>query len=136
MKKIPSLLAIVAVFTPFLASAAGAENFAGEWADKNYHGNSVFQLSVEQRGNAVSIYFNANRKDGGGAAPEGDGKGTATGKGVLEFTWSDSFSNAGKGTIRKVGADVIVSMKATRVADSRCLVFYGDNIRLKPAAKK
>jgi hypothetical protein len=136
MNKIPSLLAIVAVFTPFLASAGGSENFAGEWADKNYHGNSVFQLSVEQSGNAVSIYFSANRKDGGGAAPEGDGKGSAKAKGELEFTWSDSFGNAGKGTIRKVGADVILSIKATRVADSRCLSFYGDVIRLKPAGKK
>jgi hypothetical protein len=137
MKKIPSLLAVIAVFTPFLASAAsGSENFAGEWADKNYHDNSVFQLSVEQSGNAVSIYFNANRKDGGGAAPEGDGKGSAKGKGELEFTWTDSFSNAGKGTIRRVGADVIVSIKPTHVADSRCLMFYGDNIRLKPAGKK
>ncbi len=132
MKKICSLLALIAVFTPFLAIAAAGESFAGEWADKNYHGNSVFQFSVEQNGDAVSIYFNANRKDGSGAAPEGDGKGHATGKGGLEFTWSDSFGNAGKGTIRKVGADVIVSLKTTRVADSRCLMFYGDNIRFKP----
>jgi hypothetical protein len=133
MKHISLLLRVASVLIVIAAaaSAVAAENFAGEWADRNYHGNSVFQLSVEQSGNTVSIYFNANRKDGGGAAPEGDGKGTATGKSTLDFTWSDSFGNAGRGTIHKTGADVIVSMKATRVADSRCLMFYGDNIRLK-----
>lgn len=135
MKSIRLHGAVASLFIVIAAavSATAGENFAGEWADRNYHGNSVFQLSVEQNGTAVSIYFNANRKDGSGAGPEGDGKGSAKGKGALEFTWSDSFGNAGKGTIQKAGADVIVSIKATRVADSRCLVFYGDNIRLKPA---
>jgi hypothetical protein len=129
LRAFASVLALLAATT----SAAAPENFAGEWADKNYHGNSVFQLSVEQNGTDVSIVFSANHTDGSGAAPEADGKGKLTGKGRVEFIWSDSFSNAGKGTIRKAGADVIVSIKTTRVADSRCLMFYGDNIRLKPA---
>jgi hypothetical protein len=112
------------------AFAAASENFAGEWADKHYHGNSVFQLSVEQIGNDVSIFFNANRSDGSGADPEGNGKGKISG-GAVQFTWTDSFGNAGTGRIKKSGADAIVSIKATRVADSRCLMYYGDNIRLK-----
>jgi len=135
MKRIPSLLAVVAVFTPFLGIAAGEEHFAGEWADKHYRGNSVFQLSVEQSGNVVSIFFSANHSDGSGAAPEGHGKGKVT-AGLAQFTWTDSFGNAGTGAIKKSGADVIVSIKATSVADSRCLMFYGDNIRLKAAGKK
>ncbi len=110
--------------------AATSSNFAGEWADKHYHGNSVFQLSVEQSGNSVSIFFSATRSDGSGADPEGNGKGKVAG-GVVQFTWTDSFGNAGTGTIKKSGADAIISIKATRVADSRCLMFYGDNIRLK-----
>ncbi len=125
------LLSIIA------GTAAGAETFSGEWADKNFRSNSVFQLSVEQTADRVSVFFSANRKDGGGAAPEADGKGKVSG-GKAEFTWSDSFNNSGTGTIRKAGADVIVSIKPTQVADSRCLIFYGENVRLKAAgaAKK
>src|SRR3954452_2835190 len=114
--------------------AAGVETFGGEWADKNFRSNSVFQLSLEQTGSDVSVFFSANRKDGGGAAPEADGKGKVSG-GTVQFTWSDSFSNSGTGTIKKSGNDLIVSIKTTKVADSRCLAFYGDNIRLKPAGK-
>jgi hypothetical protein len=136
MKRIFAALILSMAFVSATLHGAGTENFAGEWADKNYHGNSVFQLSVEQTGSNVSIVFSANHTDGSGAAPEADGKGKLTGKGTVEFTWSDSFSNAGKGTIRKAGPDVIASIKATRVADSRCLIFYGDNIRLKPAGRK
>src|SRR3954463_2764302 len=39
---------------PFAVFAAATENFTGEWADKNFHGNSVFQLSLEQTGSDVS----------------------------------------------------------------------------------
>jgi hypothetical protein len=123
------LLLVLGIHTSL---AVGPESFAGEWADKHYHGNSVFQLSVEQSGNGVSIFFNANRSDGGGADPEGNGKGKVSG-GAVQFTWTDSFGNAGTGTIRKSGADAILSIKATHVADSRCMMYYGDNIRLKPA---
>ena len=119
---------------PLAVAAAGMENFAGEWADKNFHGNSVFQLSLEQKGAEVSVFFSANRQDGGGAAPEADGKGKVS-DGKVQFNWSDSFNNSGTGTIRKSGADVIVSIKPIQVVDSRCLMFYGDNIRLKPAGK-
>ena len=117
------------------ALASARAQFAGEWADKNFRGgNSVFQLSLEQKGGEVSVFFSANRKDGGGAAPEADGKGKVSG-GKVQFTWSDSFNNSGTGTIRKAGPDVILSIKPVNVADSRCLMFYGDNIRLAPAAK-
>src|SRR3954447_8605149 len=126
----------IAVGLAFLFAAVSARaQFAGEWADKNFHGSSVFQLSLQQTGSDVSVFFSANRKDGGGAAPESDGKGKVSGE-TVQFTWSDSFSNSGTGTIKKSGNDLIVSIKTTKVTDSRCLAFYGDNIRLKPAGKK
>jgi hypothetical protein len=119
---------------PLAMAGAGTENFSGEWAEKNLNGNSVFQLSLEQTGSEVSVFFSANRKDGGGAAPEADGKGKVT-EGKVQFTWSDSFNNSGSGTIRRAGSDVILSLKPSHVADSRCLAFYSQNIRLKPAGK-
>jgi hypothetical protein len=135
MKKLLHLMLVTTIFLPLGLRAAAAENFSGEWADKNYRGNAVFQLSVEQSGSNISIVFSANRTDGSGAAPEGDGKGKIA-AGAVQFTWSDSFGNYGTGTIKKSGADVTISIKAIQVADSRCLVFYGDNIRLKAAGKK
>ena len=126
---------IVAIAFVLTTAAANAQDFAGEYADKNYHGGSVFQLSLEQSGSDVSVFFSAVHSDGSGAAPEADGKGKVTG-GAVQFTWSDNFNNSGSGTIKKSGKDVIVSIKATKVADPRCLQFYGDNIRLKPAEKK
>src|SRR5262249_15656140 len=99
------------------------------------NGTSVFQLSLEQSGNDVSVFFSATHTDGSGAAPEADGKGKVSGDKV-QFSWSDSFNNSGTGTIKKSGNDVIISIKTNKVADSRCLQFYGDNIRLKPAGKK
>jgi hypothetical protein len=120
-----------------IAIAAETPSFAGEYADKKFLKNQgVFQMSLEQAGNDVSVFFSAVYHDGHGAAPEADGKGKVTSKGTVEFKWKDSFQNAGSGTIARAGADVIVSIKPTKVADSRCLEFYGGNIRLQPAGKK
>ena len=63
--------------------------------------------------------------------PDGEGQARITGKNTLAFKWEDSFKNSGTGTIRGAGRDIVVSMKTTRVVDSRCLVFYGENMRLK-----
>ena len=124
---------IFALIAIRVAAAVPPEGWTGEWADKHFqNGQAVFQLSLEQNGNSVSVIFSAVHNDGQGAAPEADGKGKLTKAGV-EFTWSDSFNNSGTGTIRRAGSDVIVSLKPTHVADSRCLPFYGQNIRLKPA---
>jgi hypothetical protein len=131
------LTTVLAMFAVTLGLAASAGTWTGEWADKRFHnGAAVFQLSVEQSGNAISVVFSAVHNDGQGAAPEADGKGSVTKSGVVEFTWQDSFQNSGTGTIKRVGNDVLISLKTTRVADSRCLAFYGQNIRLKPAGKK
>jgi hypothetical protein len=116
---------------------AAADSFAGEYADKKFiNGQGVFQMSLEQNGKNISVFFSAAHSDGHGAAPEADGTGTLTSKGMVEFKWEDSLKNAGTGTIARSGNDVIVSIKTTRVADARCLEFYRQNIHLKPAGKK
>ena len=128
------LTSVAVVATRLLAAPA---NFAGEYADKKFlNGQSVFQLSLEQTGNNVSVFFSAAHNDGHGATPEADGTGKVTPKGAVEFKWQDSLKNAGMGTISRSGNDVILSLKATRVADPRCLEFYRGNIRLAPAGKK
>ncbi|MDQ2824275.1 MAG: hypothetical protein M3R29_02380 [Verrucomicrobiota bacterium] len=117
--------------------AAKTPNFAGEFADKKFlKGRGVFQMSLEQSGKEVLVFFSAVHTDGHGAAPEADGRGKVTSKGVVEFKWKDGFQNSGNGTITRAGNDIIVSIKPTNVVDSRCMEFYGDNMRLKPAGKK
>jgi hypothetical protein len=120
-----------------VSHGADNANFAGEFADKNYlHGKGVFQLSLERNGNDVSIFFTAVHNDGSGAAPDAEGDGKVTAKGTVDFKWRDSFNNSGTGTIKQSGNDVLISIKASHVADAGCLQFYGENIRLKPAGKK
>lgn len=116
--------------------AAGSADFTGEYADKNYlKGQAVVQVSLEQSGKSVTIFFAGVRKDGQGAAPEINATGTVSGNGAVEFKFTDDVKNSGTGTIRKAGDDVLVSIKATRVADSRCLQFYKENMRLKRVKK-
>jgi hypothetical protein len=130
-------LAIFAAAFLLHFSAAAAPNFAGEYADKKFlNGQGVFQMSLEQSGNDVSVFFSAVYNSGQGAAPEADATGHVTAKGVVEFHFQDSLRNAGTGTITRAGDDVIVSIKTSRVADPRCLVFYKQNMRLKHVAKK
>jgi hypothetical protein len=130
-------LIFAAVALAFASIAAGTPNFAGEFADKKFlKGQGVFQMSLEQSGNELLVFFSAVHNDGHGAAPEADGKGKVTAKGAVEFKWKDSFQNSGSGTITRAGDDIIVSIKPTKVADSRCMEFYGDDMRLKPAGKK
>jgi hypothetical protein len=138
MKRSPLTTLFLAIVLTAGASvhAAAPPNFAGEYADKKFlNGQGVFQLSLEQSGNKVSIFFSAGYNDGHGAAPEADGTGKVTAKGTVEFTWEDGFKNSGSGTITRTPDGVILSIKTTRVADPRCLAFYKQNIRL-PRVKK
>src|ERR1700730_10983639 len=131
---VPVLLVLVAIGS---AMAAQPTNFAGEYADKNFlNGQATFQLSLEQTGNAVSVWFSAGYNDGHSIQPVADGTGRASPKGSVEFTFKDSSQNAGNGTITRAGADIIVSLKTTRVADSRCLELYRQNMRLKRVSQK
>jgi len=138
MKSRRIIFCVLALRIIALGSTLAAEpsNFAGEYADKQFlGGQGVFQLSLEQTGKEVTVFFSAAYNSGQGAAPEADGKGQVTGNGVLEFRWEDSSKNAGTGAVKHVGEDVIVSLKTTRVADSRCLVYYKENMRLKKLKK-
>jgi hypothetical protein len=115
---------------------AEAQNLTGEYADRNFlGGQAVFQMSLEQSGNAVSVWFSAGYNDGHGIQPVADGSGRISGKGPVEFTFNDSSHNVGTGTITRAGDDIIVSLKTTRVADPRCLELYRQNMRLKRVKK-
>jgi hypothetical protein len=130
-------LLLSAIAFALSSTAAEAPNFAGEYADKKFlKGQAVFQMSLEQSGNTVSVWFSAGYTDGHGAGPDADGSGKVTPKGTVEFKFEDSFKNAGTGTISRAGDDVIVSIKATRVADPRCLVFYKQSMRLPRVKQK
>jgi len=109
-------------------------NWSGNYTDRQYlNGKAVFQLNIFQESGKISVDFDAVYNDGHGCAPEGNGPATVVGQDTLKFTFTDNAGNAGTGTIKRAGEDVLISVKATKVADSRCLVFYQDNIRLHPA---
>jgi len=111
-------------------------NWAGEYADKKFlNGQAVFQMSIERSGNAIQVSFDAAYNDAHGAAPEGQGPAKIAANGTLEFRWEDSFKNSGTGKITRAGENIIVSMKTTRVVDSRCLAFYGEKMRLQRTKK-
>ena len=131
---VPLLSLLVAIVS---AIAAQPTNFAGEYADKSFlNGQAAFQMSLEQSGNTLSVWFSAGYNDGHGLQPVADGSGKITGKGTVEFTFKDSSNNSGTGTIARAGDDIIVSLKTTRVADSRCVELYRQNMRLKKVGKK
>jgi len=130
-----SLILLVAL--AIVSIAAGPPNFAGEYADRNFlSGQATFQMSLEQSGNVVTVWFSAGYNDGHGLLPVADGNGKITSNGTVEFTFKDSAGNAGTGTITRAGDDIIVSLKTTRVADSRCVELYRQNMRLKKVGKK
>ena len=129
------LISIILIGTAFTGLSA-EPNWAGEYADKNFlNGQAVFELSIQQSGNAVQVSFDAAYADAHGAAPDGEGQGKISGKNKVAFNWEDSFHNSGTGTITRAGDDIIVSMKTTHVEEPRCLVFYGQNMRLKRVGK-
>ena len=128
---------ILRVALAIVSIAAGPANFAGEYADRNFlSGQATFQMSLEQSGSVVTVWFSAGYNDGHGLLPVADGNGKITSKGTAEFTFKDSARNAGTGTITRAGDDIIVSLKTTRVADSRCVELYRQNMRLKKVGKK
>jgi hypothetical protein len=133
----PCWLFILILLGATASNAPSAEpNWAGDYADKNFlRGQAAFQMTIEQSGNSIELSFDAAYIDAHGAAPDGGGHAKITGKNALQFNWEDSFNNSGTGTIRQTGDGIIVSMKTTRVVDSRCLVFYGENMQLKRVKK-
>jgi hypothetical protein len=111
--------------------AADSSSWVGEYRDDKFLGDrAVFQLSIEQSGSAMQVSFDAAWDDAHGAAPEAQGPAKVLGN-TLTFKFEDSFGNSGAGTITRSGNDILVTINPTHVAESRCLAFYGKNMRLK-----
>lgn len=122
----------------FALSSLAAEpaSWAGEYADKKFlNGSATFQLTIEQQGSKIQVSFDAVNNNGQGCAPEAQGIATASGKDKLEFPFRDSEGNGGNGTLTRAGDDLLVSLKATKVAKQDCVKFYRDNIRVKRVKK-
>src|SRR5882724_525631 len=104
-----SLILLVAL--AIVSIAAGPPNFAGEYADRNFlSGQATFQMSLEQSGSVVTVWFSAGYNDGHGLQPVADGNGKITSKGTPESSSKDSPRNAGKGPLRGAGNDIIVAL--------------------------
>ena len=84
----------------------------------------------------MKVGFDAVYNNGRDCAPDAEGIGKVTGQGIVRFTFQDDHHNAGTGTVTRSGDDVIVSLKTTRIADPKCVVFYRENMRLKRVGKK
>lgn len=128
------VLAFLAVALVARGADPAAESLTGhyELAKKS---KSPLSFDVLQKGKGATTSFSAGNVDGSGAAPDGDGEGTLNAKGELEFKWTDTFDNAGTGTFRRDGKLYHLSLKPTKVADPRALVFYGD-LTLKRTSTK
>jgi hypothetical protein len=132
-----ALLVSIVLLAAVSDALSAGQNFAGEYADKNFlNGQAVFQMSLQQSGDTVWVWFSAGYNDGHGAAPEADGTGKVTDKGTVQFNFKDSSKNAGTGRIAPAGEGIIVSLKAKDVSDSSCLEFYGQKMRLKRVGKE
>ena len=127
---------LLLAFSALATFAADSSGWAGQYRDDKFlAGRAVFQLSIEQSSGAIQVSFDAAFEDGHGPAPEAEGPAKVSGS-TLTFKWEDSFKNSGTGTITRSGNDVLLTINPTHVADTRCLQFYGKNMRLKRAAAK
>jgi hypothetical protein len=130
-----SFAAFLTLVVCLAVRAADAPSWAGEYrAEKFLNGRAVFQLSIEQSGGAMQVTFDGAYVDGHGAAPEGQGAAKISGN-TLQFKFEDSFGNNGSGTITRSADGITVSMNTSRVAERRCLAFYGQNMHLKRVRK-
>jgi hypothetical protein len=128
------LFSLFLLFLGLLNSSAADSGWAGNYTDKKFlNGTAVFQLNIVQEGNQISVDFDAVYNDGHGCAPQANGPAKVVDKNTLTFTFTDSSNNSGSGTIKRTADGAMISVKPIRVADARCVVFYRDNIRLKPA---
>ena len=124
------------VFCLYLAASLPAKKQIGRAIIRTKNiltARRFFQLNVLQEGETITLDFDAVYNDGHGCAPQGNGPAKVVDENTLQFAFTDTAGNAGTGTIKRVGDGVIISIKPTRVADSRCIVFYKGDIRLKRA---
>jgi len=127
---------VILLLSGLVAYGADSPGWAGEYRDDKFlDGRAVFQLTIDQSGSAMHVTFDAAWDDAHGAAPEADGPAKVSGN-TLTFTFKDSFSNSGSGTITRAGDDILLTVNATHVVEPRCLAFYGKNMRLKRVTKK
>ena len=130
------LLIICASFVTSFSHGAETATWAGEYRDSKFlNGSATFQLTIEQSGSKIQVSFDAVNNNGQGCAPEAQGIATPSGKDKLQFTFRDNQGNSGTGTVTRSGDDLVVSLKATKVAKQDCTKFYRDNIQLKRAKK-
>ncbi len=130
------LVAIAAASIANSAAAADTSGWVGEYRNPKFqNGKATIQVSIEHDGRTFQVSFDCVRNDGKGAAPEAQGPAKIVGD-TLQFRFQDNFRNAGTGTIRRSGNDIVVSIKPTRVAQQQAAAFYGDNIPLKRAGKR
>ena len=133
---IAAVTAVLLLFGTTAAHAADPTGWAGEYKNaKLMNGKAVLQLSIEQQGDTIRVAFDAVRHDGKGPAPEGEGPAKIADKQTLQFRFEDNFRNAGTGTIKRSGSDVVVSMQTTRVGNKDAAAFYGENMQLKRVGK-
>ncbi|MFL6590356.1 MAG: hypothetical protein ACJ8M4_09310 [Chthoniobacterales bacterium] len=124
-------LLITSILLPLIVRGADSPGWAGQYRDDKYlGGRAVFQLTIEQSGNAMQVSFDAAWVDAHGAAPEAEGPAKVSGN-TLTFTFKDTFDNSGTGTVTRSGNDIIVTFNTTKIVDPRASGFYGKNMRLK-----
>ena len=93
--------------------------------------NDDVAISIKvSKGEGVSLYLTltATHPDGHVAAPDGEGEGTVDSSGVFRFGYEDSFSNKGKGTLRKTKSGYLLSIQIEDVGEPRCLPFYAEHL--------
>ncbi|MBA3650011.1 MAG: hypothetical protein H0W66_00655 [Chthoniobacterales bacterium] len=126
-----SWAALVLIFSLAVSLPAGETSWTGNYTDKKYlNGQAVLQLNILEEKGAISVDFDAAYNDGHGCAPQASGPAQIVDKNTLRFIFTDSSNNSGTGTIRRSGEGVTISINPTRVADSKCVVFYGKDVRL------
>ena len=116
---------------PILLASTGADRgLVGEYgyhAMDEAHGGRLIHLSVTSGADGkLSLAYTGTRGANPDVALEGSGSGRVDARGVLHFDYEDNFENRGTGTLRNVPHGCWVSIDIKTVADTRCLVFYGD----------
>ena len=114
--------------TPALYARDLSGTFVRECTSERY--SICFELRVTQNGSRAHVEFTAAFGDGHSAAPDGDGDGTVSVTGVLNFHWQDSFFNEGTATLTPKGKSYILSMHPIKIMEQRPLQLYGDAVSL------
>ena len=129
------ILAIFCALLGLTGARADAVNYTGHYELADAKADYSFSLDVTQMGSGFQLTFLAAMADGSGAAPDGGGQGKVDVNGALQFTFTDSFNNAGSGTLVSAKDGYHLTLDPTTVTDSRALRLYGDALLKKTADK-